>query len=46
LKDDVASALLITIFPRIAAMFNEIDNLLGLDVILNGETIGLGSYVS
>ncbi len=27
-------------------MFNEIDNLLGLDTILNGEPIGLRKYAS
>ncbi len=27
-------------------MFNEIDNLTGLDTILNGEPIGLGNHAS
>jgi hypothetical protein len=26
-------------------MFNEVDNLLGLDAILNGNPIGLGNHV-
>jgi hypothetical protein len=46
LKDDVTFTLLITIFPHIVTMFNEIDNLPGLDTILNGEPIGLGNYAS
>jgi hypothetical protein len=46
LKDDVAFALLTTIFPHIVAMLNEIDNLPKLDTILSGEPIGLGNYVS
>jgi hypothetical protein len=46
LKDDITSTLLITIFPHIVTMFNEIDNLLGLDTILNGEPIGLRNYAS
>jgi len=37
LKNDVVFALLITIFPHTVTMFNEIGNLIGLDVILNGE---------
>jgi hypothetical protein len=45
-KDDVAFTSLNTIFLHTVAMLNEIDNLLGLDAILNGEPIGLGSCVS
>jgi hypothetical protein len=46
LKDDVAFALLITISPHTIVMFNKIDNLAGLDAILNGEPIGLGNHAS
>ncbi len=46
LKDDVAFALLTTISPHIVVMFNKIDNLVRLDVILNGEPIGLGNHAS
>jgi len=46
LKDDVVFALLIAIFPCMVTMFNEIDNLLGLDAILNGKPIGLGNCAS
>ncbi len=45
-KDDVTFAILIAISPHTVTMFNEIDNLPGLDVILNGEPIGLGNHVS
>jgi hypothetical protein len=45
-KDDVTFALLTAISPLVVAMFNEINNLLGLDVILNGEPIGLRNHVS
>jgi hypothetical protein len=31
LKDDVAFALLIAIYPHMATMFNELNNLLGLE---------------
>jgi hypothetical protein len=41
LKYDVAFALLTLISPHTIAMLNEIDNFLGLDIILNGELIGL-----
>jgi hypothetical protein len=40
LKDDVAFALLTTIFPHMVAMFNEINKLHGLDPILNGDPLG------
>ncbi len=43
LKDDVVFALLITISLHMIIMFNEISNLLGLDIILNGKPIGLGN---
>ncbi len=46
LKDDVAFTLLIVISPHIVTMFNRIYNLFGLDVILNGESIGLGNRAS
>jgi hypothetical protein len=46
LKDDIAFALFFTISLHTIAMFNEINNFLGLDVILNGEPIGLGNCVS
>ncbi len=46
LKDDVAFVLLIVIFPHMVTMFNKIDNLLGLDAILNGESTGLGNHAS
>jgi hypothetical protein len=46
LKDDVAFALLIVIFPHTIVMFNEIDNLPRLDTILNWEPIGLGNHVN
>jgi hypothetical protein len=46
LKNDVVFALLTAISPHIVTMFNEIDNFLGLDVILNGEPIWLGNHVS
>jgi len=46
LKDDVAFALLIAISPYTITMFNQIDNLLGLDAILNGKPIGLGNCAS
>jgi hypothetical protein len=45
-KDDATFALLIAISPHTVTMFNEIDNLPRLDVILNGEPIGLGNHVS
>jgi hypothetical protein len=46
LKDDVAFALLVVIFPHMVAMLNEINNLLGLDATLNGEPIKLGNRTS
>ncbi len=46
LKDDVAFALLIVISLHMVVMFNEINNLLKLDAILNGEPIGLGNHAS
>ncbi len=36
LKDDATLALLIAISPHMVVMFNKINNLLKLDVILNG----------
>jgi hypothetical protein len=39
-------SLLITISLHIVTMLNEIDNIFGLDTILNGEPIGLGNQVS
>jgi hypothetical protein len=35
LKDDVDFALLTTIYPHTVAMFNELNNLLGLDELNN-----------
>jgi len=46
LKNDVAFALLIAIFLHIITMLNEINNLLGLDTILNGEPIGLRNHAN
>jgi hypothetical protein len=46
LKDDVAFALLNAIFPHTVTILNEINNLLGLDAILNGESIGLRNHAS
>jgi hypothetical protein len=46
LKDDVAFALLTALFLHIVAMFNEIDNFLDLDTILNKKPIGLGNHAS
>jgi hypothetical protein len=40
LKDDATFVLL-----TMVTMFNEVDNLLGLDAILNGNPIGLGNHV-
>ncbi len=40
-KDDVIFVLLIVISPHTIIMLNEIDNLLGLDAILNGKPIRL-----
>jgi len=46
LKDDATFALLTTIFPHTVAMLSEINNLLGLNAILNGEPIGLRNHTS
>jgi hypothetical protein len=46
LKNDVAFALIIAIFLHMVTMLNEINYLLGLDTILNGEPIGLGNRAS
>jgi len=46
LKDDPTFALLTSISLHIVTMFNETNNLLGLDAILNGELIGLGNCAS
>jgi hypothetical protein len=45
LKDDIAFALLIVVFHHMITIFNELDNLLGLGVILNGKPIGLRIHV-
>jgi hypothetical protein len=45
LKNDVALTLLTSISLHMVVMFNEINNFLGLDVILNGEPIGLKNHV-
>jgi hypothetical protein len=45
LKDDVAFTLLIMIFPHMVVMFNDLDNPLGLNLILNGKLVGLGNHV-
>jgi hypothetical protein len=46
LKNDVTFTLLILIYPHMVVMVNEIDNLLGLAAILNGEPIGLRNHAS
>ncbi len=46
LKDNVTFALLIAISLHTVIMFNKIDNLFGLNTILNGEPIGLGNRAS
>jgi hypothetical protein len=46
LKDDTTFALLTMVSPHMVAMLNELDNLLGLDTILNGKSIGLKNHVS
>jgi hypothetical protein len=46
LKDDATFTLLTIIFPHMVTMFNELDNLLGLDTILNGKPIGLRNGAS
>jgi hypothetical protein len=45
LKNDVVLTLLTSISLHMVVMFNEINNFPGLDVILNGEPIGLKNYV-
>ncbi len=45
-KDDVAFALLTTISPHTITMFNKIDNIFGLDAILNGRHIRLKNHAS
>ncbi len=40
LKDDATFVLL-----TMVTMFNELDNLFGLDAILNGNPVGLGNHV-
>jgi hypothetical protein len=45
LKDDLAFTLLITIFPHMVVMFNDLDNLFGLNSIFNGKLVGLGNHV-
>jgi hypothetical protein len=45
LKDDVAFSLFITIYPQMVTMFDELDNLLKLDTILNGKLVGLKNHV-
>jgi hypothetical protein len=45
LKDDLAFTLLITIFLHMVVMFNDLDNLFGLNTILNGKLVGLGNHV-
>ncbi len=46
LKDDTTFALLTMVSPHMVAMLNELENLLGLDTILNGKSIGLKNHVS
>jgi hypothetical protein len=46
LKDDTTFALLTMVSPHMVTMFNELDNLFGLDIILNGKSIGLKNHVS
>jgi hypothetical protein len=45
-KDDATFALLTTISLHMVAMLNEINNLLGLDAILNREPNGLRNCAS
>jgi hypothetical protein len=45
-KDDATFALLTTMSLHTVTMFNKINNLPRLDVILSGEPIGLGNCVS
>jgi hypothetical protein len=40
LKDDVAFTLLIMIFPHMVIIFNDLDNPLGLNLILNASLLG------
>jgi hypothetical protein len=44
LKNDVALTLVTSISLHMVVMFNEINNFLGLDAILNGEPIGLKNH--
>jgi hypothetical protein len=44
-KDDVTFTLLIMIFPHMVIMFNDLENPLGLNLILNGKLVGLGNHV-
>jgi hypothetical protein len=46
LKDDVAFALISIISLHIVTMLNKLDNLLELDAILNGKSIGLENCAS
>ncbi len=46
MKNDVTFALLTTISTHTVTMFNELNNLLGLDAILDGKPIGLRDYVN
>jgi hypothetical protein len=46
LKDDATFALLTAIFLHTIIMLSEINNLLGLDAIVNGEPIGLRNHTS
>jgi hypothetical protein len=45
LKDDATFVLLIMVSPHMVTMFNELDNLFRLDIILNGKPVGLGNHV-
>ncbi len=46
LKNDATFALLTIISSHIVTMFNELNNFLGLDTIVDGKPIGLGNCVS
>jgi hypothetical protein len=45
LKDAITFALLIVVFCHTITIFNELDNLLRLGMILNRKTIGLRNHV-
>jgi hypothetical protein len=45
LKDDATFVLLTMVSPHTVTMFNELENLFGLDAILNRKPIGLGNHV-